>query len=322
MILPTSFAFLIPGTTFLEVIWEILITFIVWKILNTLYKTFIRRGFNLEDRYGKDSWAIITGATDGIGKGWAVALAKRNFNLILVSRTESKLKKTKEELSNQFKSIKIEIIPFDFSVKTNLKDYNVAFSNLSQDISILVNNVGVSHEDYFYRLNEYEYIHNYIDVNVYAMTFLTKIFMHKMEKRQKKSGIITMSSIAADVPYPGNAIYTATKAYNDNLSRALVGEYGYEKSKIDFISSRPGYVESNMSQMKPDGFDCITVEQHCESVLAELGQEEWTNGYWTHKLQSFVLRNSPVFLQRYFFADAKAKEEKLQARHNNKQKAN
>ena len=59
--------------------------------------------------------------------------------------------------------------------------------------------------------------------------------MHKMEKRSKKSAIISMSSIAANVhPFTGNAIYTATKAYNDFLSRALFGNLAMKREILNF----------------------------------------------------------------------------------------
>lgn len=311
---------IIPSQQSLELIFEIFVIVMLLKLMKLIYCWFIRKGFNLEERYGKDSYVLITGATFGIGKGYATAFAELGFNLILVSRNESKLNDVKAELLNINSNIKIEILSNDFSKKNKLNNYEAAFNPLLRkfDISVLVNNVGISHEDYFYKLQDNNYIHDYIDVNIVSQTILTKLFMVEMNKRKNKSAIISMSSIAAEVPYPGNAIYSATKAYNDFLSRSLYGEYNYEKSNIDFLSVKPSYVESNMSQMSSDGFDVITVKQHVDAVLKDLGHEIETQGYYTHKIQGIVIMNCPEFMKRYFFADSKAKEERLQARHQNK----
>jgi 17beta-estradiol 17-dehydrogenase / very-long-chain 3-oxoacyl-CoA reductase len=56
-----------------------------------LYKLTLRPKKNLKLEYGENSWALITGASDGIGKGFAIELAKQNFNLILIARNSEKL---------------------------------------------------------------------------------------------------------------------------------------------------------------------------------------------------------------------------------------
>jgi 17beta-estradiol 17-dehydrogenase / very-long-chain 3-oxoacyl-CoA reductase len=61
------------------------------SLLCSLYRQFLRRRCNFQKRYGRNSWALITGSSDGIGKGIAIALAKQGFNIILSARTEFKL---------------------------------------------------------------------------------------------------------------------------------------------------------------------------------------------------------------------------------------
>jgi len=68
-------------------------------------------------RYG--SWAMVTGATEGIGRAFAHELAKHGFNLILVSRNLSKLESVSDDFQQEFPHIKIKIIPFDFSSGNN-----------------------------------------------------------------------------------------------------------------------------------------------------------------------------------------------------------
>lgn len=322
-----------PRENVLILLYDIVLIFIFFRFFKFIYTNFIRKPKNLIDRYGKNSYVLITGATDGIGKQYCFSFAERNFNLIMVSRNMEKLLNVKKEILLKYNNIDIITIQYDFSKKTSFKEYNDNFGNNLQtkyDISVLINNVGISHEDYFktldlnnlqsdYNNNSAYTIHDYLNVNCLSQTILTKLFMHKMDKRSKKCAIITMSSIAANVyPYTGNAIYSATKAYNDFLSRALYGEYNYERGNIDFLSVKPSYVESNMSQMKADGFDCITAKKFVDSTLSELGYTCHTVGHICHKVQALIVEISPDILRRYFFKSAKIKEEKLQARHQNK----
>ena len=64
---------------------------------------------NMTAKYSKDSWAFVTGATDGIGKGFCQQLAKQGFNIVLVSRTLSKLEKVAKEIEDEFK-VKTKVI--------------------------------------------------------------------------------------------------------------------------------------------------------------------------------------------------------------------
>ena len=72
------------------------------KLLRGLNYFFLKTGPNLTERYGAGSWAVITGATDGLGKQFAINLAKLKFNIVLVSRTPEKLAKVAEEISSKF----------------------------------------------------------------------------------------------------------------------------------------------------------------------------------------------------------------------------
>lgn len=107
-----------------KIFWYYALLKIILKLYNTFYlfyKHFIRKGHNLKARYGKDSWVIVTGATDGIGKGLCEEFAKTGFNIILVSRTLSKLNDVANELKKINSSIKTHVVPFDFSERLVLK---------------------------------------------------------------------------------------------------------------------------------------------------------------------------------------------------------
>ena len=90
------------------------------KLIYIYYKKFIRKPHNLIERYGKDSYIIVTGATDGIGKEFCNQFAKLGFNLILISRNLNKLNQVSSEFKSKYPNLKTEIIEFDFTKKTRL----------------------------------------------------------------------------------------------------------------------------------------------------------------------------------------------------------
>ena len=111
-------------------------------------------------RYGENSWAIVTGSTDGIGKAAAIYLAQQGFNIVLISRTLSKLqavaKEVEEAGSKAGKKVKTKVIANDwtknFDSETHESMYQTHLKDL--DISILINNVGMADAGDFIDLTE------------------------------------------------------------------------------------------------------------------------------------------------------------------------
>ena len=92
------------------------------------------------------------------------------------------------------------------------------------DISILVNNVGISNIGYFHEIPD-KRILNEINVNIIPMTMMSHNIIPQMLKRKHRSAIINISSFSAEHPIPYVSNYSATKVYNDFFSRAIEMEY-------------------------------------------------------------------------------------------------
>lgn len=137
----------IPGCSFIcNTLWLVFF-YILFSIVRGLYLYCFRKGKDLRTMYteeGKDTYACVTGATSGIGKGFAFDLAARGFNILLISRSESKLKKVQEELKSRYNSLKIDYVVADFGSNQSIEFYEKVSSEINKyDIGLLVNNAGI-----------------------------------------------------------------------------------------------------------------------------------------------------------------------------------
>ncbi|XP_031550188.1 inactive hydroxysteroid dehydrogenase-like protein 1, partial [Actinia tenebrosa] len=196
---------------------------------------------DLSTKYG-GKWAVVTGASDGIGKAFARELAKYGMNIILISRTTPKLEKIAKEIETEF-----QVLTYVSTTDFSRQDiYRGIARELEQfDIGILVNNVGVMY-DYPQLLLDVpeKRLWELFNINMAATTMMTCVVLPQMVKR-KRGAIINMSSSAAQQPTPQMTVYAATKAFVDHFSRALA--YEYSSDGITVQSLRPYYVASAMT---------------------------------------------------------------------------
>jgi 17beta-estradiol 17-dehydrogenase / very-long-chain 3-oxoacyl-CoA reductase len=159
-------------------------------------------------------WAVVTGSTDGIGKGIALELAARGFNLALISRTLDKLNATAKEC--QALGVQTRVIQFDFCADSSLEGYEAIARKIGElDVGVLVNNIGIGIPKPWDTVAA----HDLIVGNCYPITLLTQVMLPQMEERFTKKGkqsvIINLSSLTALTPLPYTAMYSATKEYDN-----------------------------------------------------------------------------------------------------------
>jgi 17beta-estradiol 17-dehydrogenase / very-long-chain 3-oxoacyl-CoA reductase len=115
-----------------------------------------------------------------------------------------------------------------------------------------------------------------------------------MLKREKRSAIINLSSIAGEYPIPFISTYSATKAYNDFFSQSTQMEYSH---KIDILSLKPLVVESNLSKQKKS-LTVASRNECAQAAMKYLGIDYETNGYYMHRLMSYFSSLMPSPLLR------------------------
>lgn len=129
-------------------------------------------------RYGHGSWALVTGASDGIGIEYARAFADRGFNLVIIARTENKLKAVAEQLKAKHG---VDVIPItaDFSANVPEQVQNIATQTAGLDISVLVNNVGMVDNSKIQSVSE-SHLEAVINANVVTSTLMNHTYAERL----------------------------------------------------------------------------------------------------------------------------------------------
>lgn len=187
-----------------------------------------------------DNFALITGASSGIGKEFAEAFAKRGKNLILVARSKDKLEITARKLRESF-GVAVEVIPLDLSLEHIAKTLYDEVINRKLIVDTLVNNAGFATTGVLHT-TDYQKQHEEIMLNVAATTELTYLFIKDMSER-KNGTIINLGSCVSFTPFPYAAVYAATKAYILSFSESI--SYEYRNSGIRVLAICPAPTQTH-----------------------------------------------------------------------------
>ena len=187
--------------------------------------------------------ALITGASSGLGKDFAVKLSNIGYDLILVSRNKKEL----EKVANNVKS-KVQIEILDLSSKENC----IKLFNKHKNIDLLINNAGYGLFGEFSKTSLDKEL-NMIDLNINAVHILTKLYLQEMIKKDK-GRILNVASTAAFLPGPLMSTYYSTKSYVYSLTTAIFEELRRIKSNVKISVLCPGPVNTNFNNVAEVNF--------------------------------------------------------------------
>ncbi|MHA1338862.1 MAG: SDR family NAD(P)-dependent oxidoreductase [Promethearchaeota archaeon] len=180
-------------------------------------------------------FAVITGASSGLGKQFALALGGCGLNTILVARRKEKLKELADELTEKYGTIN-EIYQADLADIQQVEEL-AQFLSQRADIDMLINNAGFGTRGLFYEVAPYKHV-NMTMIHVVVPTRLIRAVLPNLIKKNR-GAIINVASLASFVNYSGSALYSATKRYLVEFSKAIKVEIANTNIKIQALC--PGY---------------------------------------------------------------------------------
>jgi len=198
-------------------------------------------------------YALVTGASRGIGRALAIELARWDIPLILIARDISKLKSLADEIETAY-GVHCCVLPADLSHINAARDIHSTIAKAGLRVDILINNAGISCTNDVVDC-DVEQVSNMINVNVGSVTNLSHLFAMDM-KRERRGRILFMSSVVGATPGgPGVAAYSATKAYEKSLAMSMGREL--EKYGVGVTCVMPGAVKGTSFASRSNAEDAI-----------------------------------------------------------------
>lgn len=210
----------------------------------------------------KGKTALVTGASTGIGAAFVKKLAGKGMDIVLVARSEDKMK----NVAAQCPGVKTTVIPLDLTEADAVTKLQSRLSTENIEVDLLINNAGFGMFGQFESLS-IEIQLKEIQLNVMALVALTHAFIPSMLKRGE-GAIINVASTAAHSPIPYLSVYAATKAFVLSFSEALWAEY--KDRGIRVLSLNPGATESEfhtVSGLESGGFPKESAETVVDNGL-------------------------------------------------------
>jgi len=217
---------------------------------------------DLNEKYGP--WAVVTGASSGIGKAFSELLAKNGVNVVVVARGKENLLSLQSHLEKQY-SVKVRSIALDLAESDSAARLGEQTADL--DVGLLVANAGVQTHGLFAEKPEAEEL-NLLALNINSPMQLSHLFIKRFKLRGKGGILYTSSAFGYQgVPYFAN--YAASKAYVITLAESLNVEL--KPFGIDVTAISPGYTNTPMTENTTIDFSKMPIPQQEPEEVARIG---------------------------------------------------
>ena len=212
------------------------------------------------------TYALITGASKGIGKVIALALAAKGYNIAIIARSEDLLKQVAEEIRGKTK-VEVKHLAIDLSEPTAAQKIFDWASQNGLNVSVLVNNAGYGLSGLFetYPLEQHLAM---LQVNCTTLIQLTYLFLPSL-KKQPQAHILNISSSAAYQAVPYLSLYAASKALVLSFSRGL--RYELRKTSVNVTCVCPGATDTDFVTRAQVGEKALKTAQKVNMTPEEVG---------------------------------------------------
>lgn len=288
----------------------VLLKIIIFRIIPFTDQYLMMQEQDLEKRYGKESWVLITGPSSGMGERFAHEFASRNFNLLLIG--SKRTKKVIKQLNKLYPNVQIKFIQKDFS--ESFKDN--FFEPIQKEVDlignkwrILINNVGYRTFSLNYEDMELSEMKKTIAVGTLVQSKLIQMAIQKFSKIKESTAIVNITAqntiptdlFATDsnLTIPHLACYEASNIFGYSHAKSVYIEIKDKYPKIDFLIITPGAVITrNTESVLKDTWFSIDVDPFVKNILKLLGNK---NGIYCaspyHSLSSALINIFP-FIDR------------------------
>ncbi len=181
---------------------------------------------------------FITGASGGIGSAICDKFFSENYTLLLTSSSDTKISDLKKKYGNKNYYFKV-----DLSDKNNIEKFTDVISKDHKDISVIVNNAGITEDNLILRMKSEQWS-NVIKTNLDSSYYIVKSLLPNMLSN-KYGKIIGISSVVATTGNPGQANYVASKSGMIGLYKSIAHEVAKRNINVNIVS--PGFISTPMT---------------------------------------------------------------------------
>jgi len=286
-------------------IWTILILVVIqililiYHLAEGMWKYMFCRELDLPDRYGHGSWVLITGASSGQGRQFALNFAARGFNLLLIGskRTERVMKEIWELYPNT--EIRFRLKNFGKAFDPHFFD-DIEYEIKCCDVSVLINCVGFRTAWRPYHEMPLHLIRETIAAGTIVQARLIHILMPYFLRRDKRSAIINITAqcnhpnialgigLSNEITVPYLSVYEASNAFGFYHANSIFKEY---EGQVDFLNVTPGAVlTENTEVFLKDTPFAVRCEVFVNNIIRMMGNVQGTTcGAWQHALSAYLL---------------------------------
>ena len=301
--------------TFVNILLFLIILQIILLLIQLIlgiYKYFIIDELNLLERYGKESWVIITGASSGQGYDFAISFAKRNFNILMIG--SKRCLGTQNFINTHYPNVKTKMIIKDFRKAFEddfFNDIEKEINNIGVNNALLINNVGyrVGWKPY-HKMNP-NYIRDTIATGTIVQSRMTHMLIPFFIERNNigvKSGLINITAqcmhpnfllgitCSNEISLPYLSVYEASNAFGFYQGNSIYKEY---EGIFDILNITPGAIITNNTKYLSGTLFNIESKVFVDNIISFLGNIQGTTcGYWGHALSNYLINFAP-FIKDY-----------------------
>ncbi|HVO27055.1 MAG TPA: SDR family oxidoreductase [Candidatus Margulisiibacteriota bacterium] len=246
---------------------------------------FGRQRTSLRERYGE--WALITGASAGIGAEFARALAREGLSCVLTARREDRLQTLASELQERYQ-VATRVVAADLADPAGCDRLIDAIKDLQ--IDVFINNAGFGYAGRFDKQDTAR-LRDMVQVNCVAPVVLASRLLPGMRVRGC-GAMIVLGSIAGRQPLPRHALYAATKAFDLLFGEALWAEF--RGTGVDILVLEPGPTESEFREVAGETRGAGEPAANVVALAFErLGQQPSVISGWFNWLRANTMRIAP-----------------------------